>query len=123
MLWCYDGLKTKEDLGSKKDQILLVTAEQPRVDAAQNLLNQTRLKLLQVTTVPEAVLNLLRQVTAWKKDAVRTVVHFAGDLVHILFVQDGVLLLSREVRFDYGDTQQSDQVERITSELKRSTMY
>ena len=123
MVWSYDVLKTKEELGIKKNQILLVTAERPMVDAAQQFFSQTRLKLLQVTTVPEAVLNLLRQVTAWKKDAVRTVVHFAGDLVHILFVQDGVLLLSREVRFDYGDTQQSDQVERITSELKRSTMY
>src|SRR2546422_1008439 len=123
MIWSYDVLKTKEELGIKKNQILLVTAERPMVDAAQQFFSQTRLKLLQVTTVPEAVLNLLRQVTAWKKDAVRTVVHFAGDLVHILFVQDGVLLLSREVRFDYGDTQQSDQVERITSELKRSTMY
>ncbi len=123
MVWSYDVLKTKEELGIKKNQILLVTAERPMVDAAQQFFSQTRLKLLQVTTVPEAVLNLLRQVTAWKKDAVRTVVHFAGDLVHILFVQDGVLLLSREVRFDYGDSQQSDQVERITSELKRSTMY
>src|SRR6267142_294397 len=123
MVWSYDVLKTKEELGIKKNQILLVTAERPMVDAAQQFFSQTRLKLLQVTTVPEAVLNLLRQVTAWKKDAVRTVVHFAGDLVHILFVQDGVLLLSREVRFDYGDTQQSDQVERITSELRRSTLY
>jgi Tfp pilus assembly PilM family ATPase/Tfp pilus assembly protein PilN len=123
MLWSYDVLKTKEELGIKKNQILLVTAERPMVDDAQNFLSQTRLKLLQVTTVPEAVLNLLRQVSAWKKDAVRTVVHFAGSLVHILFVQDGVLLLSREIRFDYGDTQQSDQVERITSELKRSTLY
>src|SRR5947207_3526454 len=63
MMWSYDILKTKEELGLKKNQILLVTAERPMVDAAQNLLNQTKLKLLQVTTVPEAVPNLMRQVT------------------------------------------------------------
>jgi Tfp pilus assembly PilM family ATPase/Tfp pilus assembly protein PilN len=123
MLWSYDILKAKEELGIKKNQILLVTAERPMVDAVQNFFSQTRLKLVQVTTIPEAVLNLLRQVGPWKKDAVRTIVHFAGNLVHILFVQNGVLLLSREVRFDYGDTGQSDQVERITNELRRSTMY
>ncbi|HYR84406.1 MAG TPA: pilus assembly protein PilM [Terriglobia bacterium] len=123
MVWSYDVLKTKEELGIKKNQILLVTAERQMVDAAQQFFSQTRLKVLQVTTAPEAVLNLLRQATPWKKEAVRTIVHFSGDLVQILFVQDGVLLLSREVRFDYGDTQQSDQVERITSELRRSTLY
>src|SRR5579883_542252 len=73
MLWSYDVLKSKEELGIKKNQILLVTAERPMVDKAQNLLNQTKLKLQQVTTIPEAVMNLLRQVTAWKKDAVRTI--------------------------------------------------
>src|SRR5581483_6507250 len=78
MLWSYDVLKTKEELGIKKNQILLVTAERPMVDRAQNLLNQTRLKLQQVTTMPEAVLNLMRQITASKKDAVKTIVHFAG---------------------------------------------
>jgi Tfp pilus assembly PilM family ATPase len=123
MLWSYDVLKTKEELGIKKNQILLVTAERPMVDAAQNLLNQTRLKLIQVTTIPEAVLNLLRQVTAWKKDAVRTIVHFAGSGVHILFAQDGVLLLSREIHFDAADMAQDEQIERLGSELKRSTLY
>lgn len=123
MLWSYDVLKTKEELGIKKNQILLVTAERPMVDAAQNFLSQTRLKLQQVTTIPEAVLNLMRQVTAWKKDAVRTAVHFAGNLVHILFAQDGVLLLSREIRFDNEDMAQDEQIERLVNELKRSTMY
>ncbi len=123
MLWSYDVLKTKEELGIKKNQILLVTAERPMVDAAQNLLNQTRLKLQQVTTIPEAVLNLLRQVTAWKKDAVRTIVHFAGEGVHILFAQDGVLLLSREIHFDPTDMAQDAQIERLSNELKRSTLY
>src|SRR3989304_6851177 len=56
MLWSYDTLKTKEELGIKKNQILLVTAERPMVDAAQNFVGQTRLKLQQVTTIPEAVL-------------------------------------------------------------------
>lgn len=123
MLWSYDILKTKEELGIKKNQILLVTAERPMVDAAQNFLGQTRLKLQQVTTLPEALLNLLRQVTAWKKDAVRTAVHFAGNLVHILFVQEGVLLLSREIHFDYEGMEQDDQVNRLVNELKRSTLY
>lgn len=123
MLWSYDILKTKEELGIKKNQILLVTAERPMIDAAQDVLGKTKLKLQQVTTIPEAVLNLMRQITAWKKDAVRTIVHFAGNLVHILFAQDGVLLLSREIRSDYGDMAQDEQVERIVSELKRSTLY
>src|SRR3989441_3215193 len=103
MLWSYDVLKTKEELGIKKNQILLVTAERPVVEAAQNLMAQSRVKLQQVTTIPEAVLNLLRQITAWKKDAVRTVVHFAGNGVHFMFAQDGTLILSRELHFDSGD--------------------
>jgi len=123
MLWSYDILKTKEELGIKKNQILLVTAERPMVDAAQNLLNQSKLKLHQVTTVPEAVLNLLRQTAPWKKDAVKAAVHFAGKGVHVLFAQEGVLLLSREIRFDYGDTAPDEQVERLVNELKRSTLY
>ena len=123
VLWSYEVLKAKEELGIKKNQILLVTAERPMVDAAQNLLNQTRLKLQQVTTIPEAVLNLMRQVTQWKKDAVRTIVHFAGAGVHILFAQDGVLLLSREISFDVTDLAQDEQAERLSSELKRSTLY
>ncbi len=123
MLWSYDTLKTKEELGIKKNQILLVTAERPMVDAAQNFVAQTRLKLQQVTTVPEAVLNLLRQVTAWKKESVRTFVHFAGEGVHILFVQEGVLLLSREIRFNPLDMGQDEQIERMMNELRRSTMY
>src|SRR5438128_11743741 len=48
MIWSYDVLKTKEELGIKKNQILLVTAERPMVDAAQQFFSQTRLKLLQV---------------------------------------------------------------------------
>src|SRR5438876_11492711 len=77
MLWSYDILKTKEELGIKKNQILLVTAERTMVDAAQILVAQSRLKLQQVTTIPEAVQNLLRQVTSRKKEVVRAVVHFA----------------------------------------------
>src|SRR6266849_9326510 len=123
MLWSYDVLKTKEELGIKKNQILLVTAERPMVEAAQNLLAQSRLKLLQVTTIPEAVLNLLRQVIAWKKDAVRMVVHFAGTGVHIMFVQDGTLLLSREIHFESADMEQSEQADRLSNELKLSMLY
>ena len=123
MLWSYDVLKTKEELGIKKNQILLVTAERPVVEAAQNLMAQSRVKLQQVTTIPEAVLNLLRQVTAWKKDAVRTVVHFAGTGAYIMFVQDGTLLLSREIHFESADMAQEEQAERLSNELKRSMLY
>ena len=123
MLWSYDILKSKEELGIKKNQILLVTAERPMVDAAQNALNQTKLKLLQVTTIPEAVMNLMRQVTNWKKDGVRTAVHFAGKGVHVIFAQEGVLLLSREIPFDPANMAQDEQVERLVNELKRSTLY
>ena len=122
-VWSYEILKAKEELGIKKNQILLVTAERPLVDAAQAFISQTRLKLQQITTIPEAVLNLLRHVMAWKKDAVSTVVHFAGNFVHILFVQDGLLLLSREIHFDPANMAPDEQVLRIVSELKRSTLY
>ena len=116
-------LKGKEELGIKKNQILLVTAERPMVDAAQNLMAQSRVKLQQVTTIPEAVLNLLRQVTAWKKDTVRAVVHFAGTGVHFMFTQDGTLILSRELHFDSGDIDQAEQADRFSNELKRSMLY
>jgi Tfp pilus assembly PilM family ATPase len=123
MLWSYDVLKTKEELGIKKNQILLVTAERPMVDTAQNLMTQSRVKLQQVTTIPEAILNLLRQAGAWKKEAVRTVVHFAGTGVHIMFAQDGTLLLSREIHFDSADMAQEEQADRLSNELKRSMLY
>lgn len=122
MVWSYDILKAKEELGIKKNQILLVTAERPMVDAAQNLLNH-KLKLQQVTTIPEALLNLLRHTTNWKKDTVKMAVHFAGKGAHAVFAQDGVLLLSREIPFDYADTAPEEQVDRLVNELKRSTLY
>src|SRR5438105_2020849 len=123
MLWSYDVLKTKEELGIKKNQILLVTAERPMIDAAQNLMAQSRVKLQQVTTIPEAVLNLLRQITSWKKDAVRSIVHFAGAGVHIMFAQDGTLMLSREIHFDSADMGQDEQADRLSNELRRSMLY
>ncbi len=123
MLWSYDVLKTKEELGIQKNQILLVAAQRDVVTDVQSFISQTRLKLAQVTTIPEAVLTLARQVTAWKKDAVRTVVYFAGNTVYVLFVQEGVLLLSREIRFEYGNIAQEEQVERLIVELKRSALY
>jgi Tfp pilus assembly protein PilN len=123
MLWSYDVLRTKEELGIKKNQILLVTADRPMVDAAQNLMAQSRVKLQQVTTIPEAVLNLMRQITSWKKNAVRAIVHFAGTGVHIMFAQDGALLLSREVHFDSAGLEPDEQAARLTNELKRSMLY
>jgi Tfp pilus assembly PilM family ATPase len=124
LLWSYDVLKAKEELGIKKNQILLVTAERPMIDAAQNLMAHSRVKLQQVTTIPEAVLNLLRQVTGdWKKDAVRTVVHFAGADAYIMFMQDGTLLLSREIHFDSADMAQEEQADRLSNELRRSMLY
>ena len=123
MLWSYDVLKTKEELGIKKNQILLVTAERPMIDGVQALLAQTKLKLQQVTTIPEAVMNLARQAGPWKKDAVRMIVYFAGTQVHIIFAQDGVLLLSRDIRFDYADLSPEEQSQRLVNELKRSALY
>jgi Tfp pilus assembly protein PilN len=100
-----------------------VTAERPMIDGAQNLMAQSRVKLQQVTTIPEAVLNLLRQITSWKKHAVRTIVHFAGARVHIMFAQDGALLLSREVHFDSAEMEQDEQAARLANELRRSMLY
>src|SRR5206468_6957206 len=92
-------------------------------DAAQNLMAQSRVKLQQVTTIPEAILNLLRQVTSWKKDTVRAVIHFAGTDVHFMFAQDGTLLLSRELHFDSADINEEEQTDRFSNELKRSMLY
>jgi Tfp pilus assembly PilM family ATPase len=123
-LWSYDVLKAKEELGIKKNQILLVTAERPMIESAQNLMARSRVKLLQVTTIPEAVLNLLRQVTTdWKRDAVRAVVHFAGAGAYIMFAQDGTLILSREIHFDSADMAQEEQADRLSNELRRSMLY
>ena len=123
MLWSFDVLKSKEELGIKKNQILLVTAERPMIDAAQNLMAQSRVKLQQVTTIPEAVLNLLRQIIPWKKDAVRTLVHFAGTGVYIMFAQEGTLMLSREIHFDSAEMGQDEQADRFSNELRRSMLY
>src|SRR5688572_19380486 len=111
LMWSYEVLKTKEELGIKKNQILLVTADRIVVDSAQNFIGQTRLRLQQLTTIPESILSLHRQSGAWKKDSVRTLLHFTGNLVHIMFAQEGALLLSREIHFD-GSLPHDEQVNR-----------
>ncbi len=121
-LWSYDIVKTKEELGIKKNQILLVTADKSVGANAQSFAAQTRLKLQQLTTVPESLLSLHRQSGAWKKDSVRTLVHFNGNLLQIIFTQDGVLLLSREIRFD-SSLAMDEQINRLVNELRRSLLY
>jgi Tfp pilus assembly PilM family ATPase len=122
-LWSYDVLKTKEELGIKKSQILLVTTDREMVEGLQALFSGTKLRLQQVTTIPEAILNLARHAGPWKKDAVRMIVHFAGNQVHIIFAQEGLLLLARNVLFDYADLTPGEQGDRLVNELKRSAMY
>src|SRR5687768_4775778 len=70
-LWSYVTLKTKEELGIKKDQILLVTAEQSIITEARDRIAPMRLKLHQITTVAEALLNLMRQAGVFNKESAR----------------------------------------------------
>ena len=56
--WDYQLLKSKEELGIKKRQILLVTAATDAVSEAQEFFGRTRLKLQKVTTLGEALLGI-----------------------------------------------------------------
>jgi Tfp pilus assembly PilM family ATPase len=122
-LWSYVTLKTKEELGIKKDQILLVTAEQATVTEARDRIAPTKLKIHQITTVAEALLNLMRQAGIFKKDSARMMVHFGGGRMHVVFAQDGVLLLSRDITVDYENTRQEEQVSRLITEVRRSLLF
>ncbi len=121
--WDFQLLQTKEELGIKKRQILLVTANTELVAQAQEFFGRTKLKLERVTTVGESLLNLTEHVGYWKKEVVKNLVHFSPNSVHVLFVQHGTLLLCRDIPIRYGDLDQDQRIERIMTEIKRSTLY
>ena len=122
-LWSYDVGAPKEEIGIKKSQVLLVTSAPENVKAVQNALADTKLKIIQITTVTESLLNLLNNIGIWKKDAVKCVIHFSGNLVSMLFARDHAILASRDVSFDYGALSQEEQVSRLITEIKRSILF
>jgi Tfp pilus assembly PilM family ATPase len=123
MLWTYDALESKEEVGIKKSQVLLVTAETEGVKSMQETFASARFKIVQVTTVAESLVNLLSNTGVWKKDSVKCVVHLTGNRGHMLFVRDAVMLLAREIQFDYADLSQEEQTGRLITELKRSSLF
>lgn len=123
MLWTYDALESKEEVGIKKSQVLLVTAETEGVRSMQEAFATAKFKIVQVTTVAESLVNLLSNTGVWKKDAVKCVVHLTGNRGHMLFVRDAVLLLARDIHCDYADLSQEEQTGRLITELKRSSLF
>ena len=121
--WDFQLLKAKEELGIKKRQILLVTAATDAVSEAQEFFGRTRLNLQRVTTVGEALLNLTQHIGYWKKETVKTIIHFGTASVHVLFVQDGAILLCRDLPISYGDVDPDQRADRLMTEIKRSTLY
>jgi Tfp pilus assembly PilM family ATPase/Tfp pilus assembly protein PilN len=123
MLWTYEALESKEEVGIQKSQVLLVTAEAESIKSVQELFAPAKFKIVQVTTVAESLVNLLSNTGVWKKDAVKCVVHLAGNRGHVLFVREGVLLLARDLQFDYTDVSPEEQTGRMITELKRSSLF
>ena len=121
--WDFDILKSKEELGIKKSQILLVTSATNMVTEAQEFLGRSKLKLEKVTTVGDALLNLVKHIGYWKSDVVKTIVHFGVGSVHVLFIQEGALLLCRDIPISYKDIEPEQQFDRLMTEIKRSTLY
>ena len=121
--WDFELLKAKEELGIKKQQILLVTSATNIVSDAQEGFGRTKLKIQKVTTVGDALRNLVKHVGFWKKDVVKSIVHFSTNSVHVLFIQEGTLLLCRDIPISYGDVDPEQQRERLMTEIKRSTLY
>jgi Tfp pilus assembly PilM family ATPase len=121
--WDFELLKSKEELGIKKRQILLVTSATNIVSDAQEFFGRTKLKLQKVTTVGDALRNLLKNVGFWNKDVVKSIVHFSTNSVHVLFIQEGTLLLCRDIPISYGDVDPDQQRERLMTEIKRSNLY
>jgi Tfp pilus assembly PilM family ATPase/Tfp pilus assembly protein PilN len=122
-LWSYDIASAKEEIGIKKSQILLVTSGPESVRAIQDALAGAKLKIIQVTTITESLLNLLNNTGGWKKGAVKCVIHFSGNLVSMMFVRDHTVLVSRDIPFDYGALSQDEQVTRLVTEIKRSILF
>ena len=121
--WDFEILKAKEELGIKKRQILLVTSATNIVTDAQEFFGRSRLKLQKVTTVGDALLNLTKHIAFWKKEVVKCIVHFGTGSVHVVFVQEGRLLLCRDIPISYGDIQPDQQFDRLITEVKRSILY
>ena len=119
----FEILKAKEELGIKKRQILLVTSATPVVTEAQEFFGRSNLKLQKVTTVGAALLNLVKHIGYWKNDVVKTIVHFGIGTVHVLFIQEGALLLCRDIPISYKDVEPEQQFDRLMTEIKRSTLY
>lgn len=122
-LWSYDLVTPKEELGIKKQQILLVTSDADGVKEVEAALTCPQIKIVQVTTVADSLLNLLSNSGTWKKDSVRCVIHMAGNRINMIFARDGALLTSRDIQFDYADVSQEEQTGRLVTELKRSTLF
>jgi Tfp pilus assembly PilM family ATPase len=122
-LWSYTTLKTKEELGIKKDQILLVAAEHATITDARDRILAAKLRVQQVTTVAEALLNLMRQAGIFKKETARMMVHLGGGRMHVVFAQDGVLLLSRDITAEYEGMRQDEHVARLVTEVRRSLLF
>ena len=76
-----------------------------------------------VTSIGESLLNLTHNVGFWKKEVVKNIVHFGPASVHVLFVQQGTLLLCRDIPLRYGDVDQDQLYERLITEIKRSTLF
>jgi Tfp pilus assembly PilM family ATPase len=123
MLWTYIALEAREEVGIPKSQVLLVTAEAENIKSAQAMFAEAKFKVVQITTAAESLVNLLDNTGVRKKDAVKCIVHLGGNRGHVLFVRDGVLLLSRDIQLDYLDISQEEQTNRILTELKRSSLF
>jgi Tfp pilus assembly PilM family ATPase len=123
MLWTYEALESKEEVGIPKSQVLLVTADADGIKGVQDLFAPAKFKVVQITTVAESLVRLLGNTGVWKKDAVKCVVHLTGNRGHILFVREGILLLSRDIQFEYGDLSSEELTGRLITELKRSSLF
>ena len=121
--WDFELLKAKEELGIKKRRIQLVTSARDIVSDAQEFFGRTQLKLQKVTTVGDALLNLVKHIGFWKKNVVKSIVHFSTSSVHVVFIQEGTLLLCRDIPISYGEVDPEQQRERLMTEIKRSTLY
>lgn len=123
MVWTYQALESKEEVGIPKSQVLLVTADADGIKGVQELFSPAKFKIVQITTVAESLVRLLSNTGVWKKDAVKCVVHLTGNRGHILFVREGILLLSRDIQFEYGDVSNEELTGRLVTELKRSSLF
>ena len=104
--WDFEILQSKEELGIKKRQILLVTSSTELIAEAQEFFGKTNLNVKRITTVGESLLNLTQNIGYWKKELVKNIVHFGPSSVHVIFVQRGTLLMCRDIPLRYGDVDQ-----------------